>query len=76
MTDAIKKSLAGTKFANASKENPVKIDLKKRVTVFATANAPHNKEGEELQVSELLAAEMCGKGWATLEKGKPKKEKE
>jgi hypothetical protein len=76
MTEAIKKSLAGSKFANASKENPITLDLKKRVTIYATANAPYNKEGDAIQVSEILAAEMCGKGWAVLEKGKPKKEKE
>lgn len=76
MKQEMKKALAGTVYAGATKKNPVKIDLKKRVTIYTTASAPFNAEDEEIQVSELLSAYMIGKGWATETKPKGKEKKE
>lgn len=74
MKQEIKNALAGSKFAKASKDNPVKMDLKSRVTIYATDSIPTGIEGEEIQCSEILAAYMIGKGWATKDL-KTKKEK-
>lgn len=45
-------------------------------TVYATATAPHHKEGEEVFCSKVLADKMLDQGWATADKPKEKKQKE
>ena len=60
----------------ATAEKPVKVDLSKRITLYATDKAVYYKPGEKFDASELLAAEMIKKGHASLEEFKPKKEKD
>lgn len=40
------------------------VDLTKRVKVTPTATAPFHKEGEEIEVSPVLAEKMKKNGWA------------
>jgi hypothetical protein len=42
-------------------------------TVYATASAPHHKEGEEIFGSKALADKMIAQGWATATKPAAKK---
>lgn len=45
------------------------INLQERVTVYATAEAPHHKVDEEVKCSPAVADKMIENGWATKEKG-------
>ena len=44
-------------------------------TVWATDNAPHHKEGEEVFCSKLVGDKMIAQGWATDKKPVGKKDK-
>jgi len=66
----MKSDLKGTKYENATVEKPVVYDLKKKVKLQATATAPHHKEGDDIVVSDLLAAKMLNRGWAIVKKEK------
>lgn len=59
----------------ATAEKPVKVDLNKRITLFATDTATYHKPGEKFEASELVAHEMVKKGYATLEEQAYKKNK-
>ncbi len=49
----------------AKKEEGKIVDIRKRVTVYATAKAPYHKEGDEMVTQTETAAYFVKKGYAT-----------
>ena len=52
------------------------IDLKEKVTVFATDKHKYAGAGDELKVQPKLADYLINKGWASKDKPKAAKTKE
>lgn len=45
------------------------IDLRERVRVYATKDAPYHEEGQEVNVAPAIAEMMIKNKWATKTKG-------
>lgn len=56
-----------------SNDKAKKVDIRKKVTVYATAEHPFIAEGKAFQTGEVLAPHLLKKGYITMEDPNPKK---